>query len=88
MQATEPTSRAEDDRERPSNRVADDPESTPARPPPDESLLIAVSGLDGSGSRANLRGFSEICALYAVGCSEVPPHRDGNPTIAPLEAGA
>ena len=27
--------------------------------PPDESLLIAVSGIDGSGSRANLRGFSE-----------------------------
>ena len=30
--------------------------------PPNKSLLIAVSGLDGSGSRANLRGFSEICA--------------------------
>lgn len=56
--------------------------------PPDESLLIAISGIDGSGSRANLRGFSEICALHTVGCSEVPPHRDGNPTIAPLEAGA
>ncbi len=56
--------------------------------PPDESFLIAVSGIDGSGSRANLRGFSEICALHTVGCSEVPPHRDGNPTITPLEADA
>jgi hypothetical protein len=56
--------------------------------PPDENLLIAVSGIDGSGSRANLRGFSEICALHAVGCSEIPPHRDGNPTITSLEADA
>ena len=26
--------------------------------------------------------------LHTIGCSEVPPHRDGSPTITPLEADA